>query len=434
MIRLGLIFLVLAGCTAPRVIWAGRDLTRVTSLEVLAGGAEQWVRSGDTQGPHFDAIGTEGIAFSREGGRAVCPAVRGGKWFVVTGDQTLGPWDGIADLRISGDGARVAFAAQLGPGWRPVVDGVPGPVFEHVQGGTLQFSENGAHVAFVASNGPCAYLVVDDIPGPCLERVLSLRATNAGTVAAMIREHGQERFVIQPQPQPAGATPPADALGEWSVTSDGRRFVYAARQGARWSAVLDGVLSPSCGRVQYLRFGDSGRRVAWVCVDGGQSTMVIDGVAGKPFLALSAPVLSARSNRFAYVGHDGLGEWVVTDDAMSGPFADVRELSVPRAGGPVAFVARADGVPRVVHGDQQTIFPMLVDGSLVVSEDGGHWAVIAGDPRVRELWLIVDGERVRKVTAPEVFDEDDAQLGPWLERELKQALSAKLAASNGRAR
>jgi hypothetical protein len=417
--------LLLAGCAGPRVIWAGHDRAHLTHADVLATETEQWLRIGEAQGVHYDAIGTDGLVFSRDGARVVYPATRGRKWFVINGEQTLGPYEGVADLVVSRDGSRVAFAAETKQGWRAVVDGVPGSVYEHFQGGTLQLSESGAHVAFTGSTGTCAYIVIDDIPGPCRERVVAMRVTDLGTVAAVVREAGKERFVVQPEQKATGEAP--DEIGEWVVTTDGLRTAYTARSGTRWSAIVDGVASTPCARVQYLRFGDRGKRLAWACVEGGQSSLVVDGAPGKPFLAVSPPVLASRAPDVAYIAHDGMGEWVIAGDSSSGPFSEVRQLVMPKNGGPVAFIARTDGVLRVVHQEKQAVFPMIVDGSLVVSDDGAHWAVIAGDPLKRELWLVVDGAQQRKVAPAEVFDETELHLGPWLERELASALTARSA-------
>lgn len=409
----GLVLLLLTAC-APTLVWSGRDAERQAMAEVLSESNQQWLRTGSRDGARYDAVGLEGIVFAPVGGRVAYPAIREGQWFVVTDAQTLGPYVGVAELQFSADGARVAFAAQTREGWRVVIDGAPGPAFEDLQPRTLQFSRSGTHTAYVGRSGRCATLVIDGEARPCVERVLALRVTDAGTVAATVREGGKDRFLFGDAPGPA-----FDAIGGWVVTEDGAHHAYAARQGKRWVPVVDGVAWSDCARVSHLRFGDLGKKVAWVCAEGGTAALVVDGAAGPRYPAISAPVLGEDTPDVAYVAQDPNGAWVIAGDSTWGPFAEVRDLLVQ--GGRVAFVARSNGLTRVVHGQAQTPLPAVVDGSLVLSARGDHWAVIAGDPAARELWIAVDGAKLRAVAAEDVFGESGAALQRWLTRELREA-------------
>jgi hypothetical protein len=414
------LLLAAAGC-APQVIWSGHDPQRQLKAEVLASGGQQWMRTGRQQGSPFDRIASAGIVFAPEGSKVAYAALQGGTWWFVLGTEMLGPWEGVADPRFSRDGSRFAFAAQTPAGWHVVVDERIGAPFESIQSRTLHFSEDGTHVAYVARIGPCAFIVVDGRQGVCRERIRSLSVTDGGTVAAVVHENSQEHFLF-------GTTegPPVDSIGDWTVTDDGRHFAYAARIGQRWTAVVDGVGFSACGRVQHLRFGDEGRRAAWVCVKGRQSSVVIDGTEGTAFPVVSAPVLAAVAPDYAYVAHDERGAWVVAADSMRGPFAEVDNLLLSNHGGVLAFLARVDGQTRVVHGAEQTQLSAVVKGSLVLSEDGHHWAVIDGDPTQRVLWLLVDGTKVKRVAPEEVFGQTAEQLAPWLERELRETSSTAL--------
>lgn len=405
--------LLLTGC-APTLVWTGHDLSRSVSAEVLAADDTQWLRTGSRDGARFDAIGLEGIVFSPVGGQVAYAAIRTGQWFVVTDLRTFGPYSGIAELQFSPDGSRVAFAAQDAAGWRAVIDGAAGPAFENLQPKSLHFSRDSAHTAYVGRSGKCATVVVDGQPRPCVERVLAVHVTEAGTAAAAVRDAGRERFVLGETAGPA-----FDAIGGWAVTEDGAHAAYAAKQNGRWIPVIDGVAWSDCARVSHLRFGDGGKKVAWVCGDGAEAAVVVDGVSGTKFSAVSAPVLSEDSGDVAYVSQDPNGAWVHAGDASWGPFAEVRDLTVQ--GGTVAFVARSNGVTRVVMGEKQTPLPAVVDGSLVVSARGDHWAVIAGDPAERALWIAIDGAKLRPVAAEDVFGESAAALQAWLHRELKEA-------------
>jgi hypothetical protein len=400
----------------PHVIWTGRDPARHLRAEILAEGGSQWLRTGDVQGERFDAVGTDGIAFAPNGTALAYPALRAGKWFMISGPTTLGPFDSIADPRFSPDSSRLAFIAQSPAGFHAVVDGLPSRAFEHIQPGTLQFSRNSAHLGFVGHSNACASIVVDGLETPCRERVLSLRITDSGKAAAVIREQRSERFLFE---EPG---PPFDEIPEWT-TSESGRIAYAARSGSRSVVVLDGVASSPCDRVRSLRFGDNGQRVAWICLEKDLSSLVVDGTPGPAFPSISSPVLASRSPAFAYLARDAKGAWVVFGESKLGPYSHAVDLVVSRNGQGLAFVARSKGLTRIVHNGRETPVDAVIEASLVLSDDGLHWAALTGVAATQALSLTIDGAPRRRVVASEVFGDPSAHFSPWLERELRLAVA-----------
>ena len=240
--------------------------------------------------------------------RLAYSAGRGTGIFVVTSARTLGPYDTAEQLTLGR--THTAFAAQRGDHWQAIRDdGIESRGFEQVR--SLRFSPDGAHLAFIGSDGPCARIIVDSAEGPCRERVLSLSVDEKGRAAAVVREDRRERFVFEPAAELVD--PPADAISELRLTS--AHYAYAARHGTRWSAVVDGSASAECGRIRHLRFGDSGRHVAWVCAERSSAAMVIDGVQGPSWASVSAPVMRDDGAAWAYVARDAGGAWVITEDA-----------------------------------------------------------------------------------------------------------------------
>ncbi len=405
--------LVLSACAGPRLIWTGRDSSRHLRAEVLAQGNSQWLRVGQAQGERFEAIGTDGIVFAADGSAVAYPALREGKWFIIAREKTLGPFDGVVDLRFDPTGVRLAFIAESADGFRAIVDGRPTPAFERIQPGTLQFSRSGQHVGFVGSTGNCATIVVDGTHSPCHERVLSLRVTDQGTAAAVIGSGGKQRLLS------SELGPAFDEITEWAISESGR-IAYAARAGSRFVVILDGTVSSDCEAVRHLRFGDGGRRAAWVCSDTGLASVVIDGVPGPRFPWVSAPSVAARAATVAYFARDPQGAWVVIGDSKRGPYAHVAELALAKNGQGFAFVARSSGVSSVVHGTGETPVDAVVEGSLVVSDDGSHWAAITGESTTQALWLTIDGARRRQLVSAEVFGAGNQQFGAWMTRELRR--------------
>jgi hypothetical protein len=407
--------IALAAC-APRAVWRGTDPERYVRAQVMAADGKQWLRIGKEDGPRFDGVGSDDIVFNTDGSRVAYPALRAGKWAMVVDGVEHGPWDGLAEPRFSRDAKHFAFLAEDPAGWRAVVDGVAGPAFETIQPGTLRFSPAGAHVAYVARLGPCAHVVANGVVGDCYERVRSLRVTNSGLPLALVQEGPRSRLISGAENGVA-----YDEIGEWIVTEEGGRTAYAARDGDQWRVVVDGLESARCAAVRDLRFGDRGRRVAWVCGDGAAVRVVIDRLPGRAFRHVSAPSLAPDGPSFVYAGYDERGAWVVTQGGERGPFAAVQDLQISKDGSAVAFVARSGGQLRVVHREREIRLDLVLDDTLVLSDDGQHWAVLTGERRSRRFFFCIDGERAGSVEAAEIFGEAHPRLRHWMSRVLREA-------------
>jgi hypothetical protein len=440
---------VLAGLVAacaPHAMWMGTDPARYRRAELISGNGEQWVRVGPEEGPHFQAIGADGIVFSPDAKRIAYAAFREGRWVVVIDGQMSGPWDDAAEPVFSADGVRAAFLAKSHRHWRAVVDGIPGPDFPLIQPDTLHFSANGRHAGFVAVEGNCAAIVIDGVAGTCREGVVSLRVSDDGAPAAVVREGGRYRFLLGTALGPA-----FDGIGQWAATDDGTRSAYAARNRDRWYAVIDGKLEAPRDAVRQVRFGDGGHRVAWVEAEGQWAWVAVDGNSGPHYRSIAAPLLAAHAPDFAYAARDETAAWVVSDEKRRGPFTEVSDVALSPDGRGLAFVHRSAGktwvfhsvkgpdghceeahgadeaIPRVpcvapVPSEHDAPVDVIVPGTLVLSDDGEHWAAVCGERNDRRLWVSIDGNVARNATADDVFGDDTSTLRPWVERVLREAL------------
>jgi hypothetical protein len=395
--------LLLVAC-APRVLWSSVDPARTVEVQVLASRHAQWVQGADAPAARFDAVGKDAVVVSDDGGHVAYAARRNGRWYVVTGARTDGPFDGVSDLTMTADGAHVAFAAQAKDRWRAVVDGAAGPAFARIRGGSFRLS--GRHHAYIAVDRACSFAVVDGEASACWPRLVAADVSDDGAAIAVVRDSDGERFMLG-----ADSSVAYEAIGDWAVEA-GRSAFTAKRSGA-WRAVIDGEESQPCQHIGRPHFGDGARRVAYTC----DRAVVVDAEKGATWAEVRALTLAREGSTFAYVARDPDGEWVVSNDGMSGPFAHVEELKVPARGGPVTFVARADGLTRIVHGDRGEAFPLVIAGSLTV--DGPHWAAITGDLEKRKLWLTIDGKPARELTVADVTR--DSHYGPWMARELQRS-------------
>jgi hypothetical protein len=404
-----------AGC-APRIVWTGGDEGRRVRAEVLAGGGAQWVRIDGREGPRANAIGEGGIVLSSDGRRFAYPVQRDGRWSVAIDGSEDGPWDGVAELIFSRDSERFAFLAQQAGKWRAVIDGVRGPELDAIEAGSLQFSRNGAHAGYAATSAGCAAIVIDGVARPCGPPVVSLRLTESGTAAAVVRDGRRVRFLLGDK-----LDPPCDAIGDQAVTEDGRRAAYAAFDHGAWRAVIDGVPGARLRSAGSFRFGDGGRRLAFIARSDSSARVVIDGVEGPSFATVGRLRLAPEGSRYAYSAEDASGAFVIVDGQRSEGFAAVLDLVLSADGRHLAFVARRDGRTLVVHDGSETAVKLVIDATLVLSEDGEHWAALSGDPTTRRFFVLLDGKEGSPIAADEVFG-DGRSLRPLIARALAAAL------------
>jgi hypothetical protein len=336
---------------------------------------------------------------------------------MVVDGQSHGPWDQVAEPMFSRDGRRFAFLAQDHGQWRAVVDGVAGPLHPIIQGSSLRFSLNGDHVGYVAELAQgCVAVVTDQTVGACHDGVTSMRITANGAPVAAIQEGNRFRFLFG-----SSLGPPVDAIGHYAISEDGKRAAYAAREGGVWRAVIDGVPGLQAEAIRDFQFGNEGARLAFSAADPARARVVVDGAEGPPFLLVGRPVLAAHGTRVVYQAEDAQGAWVVVDGQRQGPFAAVLDLVLSADGSHLVFVARKNGQVTVNHDGAEKAFAAVVEHTLVLSDDGEHWAVIAGDPAIQRLWISIDGQRELPASSEDVFG-DSRTLRPWLDRLLATAV------------
>jgi len=220
--------------------------------------------------------------------------------------------DEIAAIRFSPTGARVAYAAKDGKGWRFIVDGAASPVYEMV--GTLRFSADGRRMAYSAKTDGKWVVVVDGVAGrpydevgapifsPDGQRVLHPAKRNKKWVVVENgEERGPERTEIWRGDYQIGGQlfnnvriGATRIVGAWArFAPDEQRYVYFVGVKDGWAPVLSGT-EPGPGfaivdwpvffGAQFARVAYAGARVSKPFAGGEKATgqVVIDGVAGPP--------------------------------------------------------------------------------------------------------------------------------------------------------
>ncbi len=358
---LALLLVFAAGCRA--VVWFGHDEARRRLLEVERSQSGQRVLVDGAAGPSFDGVAPGGLVQGANG-RLAYPARRGAAWHLVDGGRIGPAWEGIGEVAMAPGGAALAYTAERAGRWRVVRDGVEGPAFEAVLARSLRWDVDGQHLAYAAVEAGAVRVVADGLAGPAFDGVAGLKVASDGTVAYRARRGELPWVVIGPQVRPAGEA--ADLL---ALAPRGGRVAWAERRDGRWRVVVDGLDVTEGDEV--VAVAADGQRWGAILRRGGRCLVLVDG---------------------AEVGEE--------------PEAEDLQLAGPH----VAWLARRPGGQAVVVDGVARRFDVLVEGTLVLGEDG-RWAVVAGDAAARRVELLVDGLPVERFDFAEAALAGDAGTG-----------------------
>lgn len=195
---------------------------------------------------------------------------------VVDGREAEAKYNGTSDPILSSDGERVAFETS---GGMVVVDGRLGTeeIGVGFLPGELVFSPDGSRVAYTAYDraSPKRWsVVVDGKPGPRYDTVNSV-----------------------------------------AFSPDSRRFVYAAKLGAKWLMVVDGQPSAEYDDETTSDFSPDSKHIAYLAKVGMKWSVVVDGKPRAPEYdgTDNQIVFSPDSKRLAYGAKLGAKSFVVVD-------------------------------------------------------------------------------------------------------------------------
>ncbi len=388
--RCWLVLVALAATTGCRtVVWYGHSPGRVHRVDVVERANQQQVLLDGAAGPAFDGVGVTGLLVEDDG-TLVYPARRGNGWYVVHGDRTLGPWDGIGGLVLSPGGEHLAWAALRGRTWQVVVDGKPGPGFDAIFEDSLRLSSTGV-AAYVAERGGRAVPVVGTSRGRSAAAISSLRLTDDGAhVAWLARDESGQRAVVD---QVEGR--PWLQVSDLLLLPDGRAL-HAARSRAGWWMVGGGQQRGPYEAVGRPRFEPTPGLVFAASRDGAWF-VVTEGVEGPPFDAIDELVV-APDGRVGYVARRGRRHAVVVDGLERGTWRSAAGLSIGPAGR-WAIVVLDDEVTRIVHDAGEERVANAMPDTLAFGADG-RWGVMAGD--AAGLFIAVENGVRREVDAEEI--------------------------------
>lgn len=242
-----------------------------------------------------------------------------------------------SSLRLSPDGARIAYDVTRNEGVHAVIDGKEGPPYPYV---TLVSSADGFHFGYIG-RGP----------------------TGKGVI---VRE---------------GSSPlgPFDYAGDLFLSRDGSRWA------ARWShakksvLVVDGREVTESG-ISFQCFSPDSQHLFFTSRKDDLVQVVVDGKAQKVYAKLTTIAFSGDGRHYVYGAQDAPGQWVIVIDGAEAGKVNVDELANPRVSDDArhtAFAARlADGREcAVIDGTAQKPYRRLIIGDPpVLSADGRRFA------------------------------------------------------------
>ncbi len=418
----------LVSCTW--VAWRGHTPDRRVRVVVREKSGRQFVIRDGAREPSFDGIAVEGIAFSDDGRHLAYPARRGGRWCVVT-DGVLGPFcEGVGFVRFGPGSAAPAYAILRKGKWVVVKDGSEGSALDSILAGSLAFSPDGSHLAYAGTLSGSSYVVMDGLAGPGYDGIAELSFSADSQHWVYIGRTGSLVRIVGD----GNEGPTHDEIQEPRLSSSGGRLAYAARDGREWHVLSDGEKGPVFDAVHSLTFDPSGKSLAYVGIFDRRAAVVRDGKRGEAYdeIVTGSLVFSPDGRDLAFMAVQG-GRMAAVLNGLPGPWNEsVSNLAFDPCDGALIYIQGEgemcrwvrNGVPgtdwtwigqgvfspgcrfgyiargkdgmRVLIDGKEFPVDLAVDGSLVFSDDGKHWACLAGDSKIKKLFVIVDSLLIRR--------------------------------------
>jgi len=323
--------------------------------------------------------------------RGECVSVSpGGKrvvWFyAVPPKQSVVVLDGVPCKPIEGYGTLFTSNSST-----PVLHGwsyLPGALW----------SIDGKHVAWHGVRESKRFLIVDGVENESVGMIQTLNFSADWSRIAYAAEEGKKSFAVLDGKKYGTEYEKVTSV---SLSADGRRFGYQVWHGNKWFVVADGrAVEGNYRWSQNLQFSPDGARMAFVGFSDKGQHVVLDGVESPPYSNVREMMFSPDGRRLAVEVRIGARSHVVIDGVPGPPFEEIegRAMTFSPDGKRFAYVADHN---LVVDGQAQPVKVPLISG-LTFSPDGKR----LGYFRQMDLGgyqVVVDGTVYTVGTEPLVF-------------------------------
>jgi WD40 repeat protein len=152
------------------------------------------------------------------------------------------------------------------------------------------------------------------IPNPCSKQSPIVFSPNSQRIAYAAQQGTRWCAVVDGQEGPSH-----DGVGLFAFSPDSDRLAYVASDGSRRHEIVDGVASAGYDGVSKAAFSPDSQRVAYCAEDRDRGFLVVDGneLTNRDYEAVDAPVFSPDSKRLGYMGKRD-GKWFVIVDGEEG--------------------------------------------------------------------------------------------------------------------
>lgn len=178
---------------------------------------------------------------------------------------------------------------------------------------------------------------------------------------------------------------------------DGRRTVYGARKGERWTVVEVDKGDPMGGlwwdRIleNSFSFSSNGKHLAYVAKNGNSWYVVVDGNVSEPYDEISSlPLFSKEGNEMAYGAQKNGKQFVIRNGEPGPEFNVVGAVTLSPDGKRIAYGVQHDGRQfAMIDGEPSARYGGIYGETLQFSPDSKHvaYAVEKGPRR----FVVIDG-------------------------------------------
>ena len=191
----------------------------------------------------------------------------------MAGGKLQSPYQEIADIALSRDGKRLAYAALKDNKWRVVVDGSEQKPFDTIAAGTLQFSADGANLVYAAQADTKWRIVFNGREEPPYDGIADVLLSPNGKLIAYTAQVGHtEMVVLNHRPQRI-----YDRVGGGTLvfSANSKRLGYVAHSGKATFVVIDGKRKQRYDRVGYLNFSPDAEHFLYAATRGNDAAFTV---------------------------------------------------------------------------------------------------------------------------------------------------------------